>query len=123
MPDPGFTRPDLFSIPAGEQAEFAGAARGLLSADSYPPAGDDPPAPLARDGARTPVEAGFTLRHCDRYDPLWRDLLPCGEHRAGDDDRMTPYARPVEHGRAHADEDQILDGAPVERRVVADGDV
>ena len=73
MSDPGFTRPDLCSIrAAAEQAEFAGAARGLLSADGYPLAEDNPLAPLARDVARTLVEAGFTLHHCDRYDPLWR---------------------------------------------------
>jgi hypothetical protein len=34
MSDPAFTRPDLFSIPAAEQAELAAAVRGLLSADS-----------------------------------------------------------------------------------------
>ena len=48
MPDPGFTRPDLCSIHAAAgQAEPAGAIRGGLSADGHPPAGDDPPAPLA----------------------------------------------------------------------------
>jgi hypothetical protein len=48
MPDPGLTRPDLCSIPAAAgQAEPAGAARGGLSADGRPPAGDDPPAPPA----------------------------------------------------------------------------
>ena len=48
MPDPGFTRPNLCSIRAAAgQAEPAGAIRGGLSADGHPPAGDDPPAPLA----------------------------------------------------------------------------
>jgi hypothetical protein len=48
MPDPGFTRPDLCSIPAADaEAEPAGAVRGGPSADGHPPAGDDPPAPLA----------------------------------------------------------------------------
>jgi hypothetical protein len=48
MPDPSFTRPDLCSIrAAAAQAEPAGAARGGLSADSHPPAGDYPPAPPA----------------------------------------------------------------------------
>ena len=48
MPDPGFTRPDLCSKRAAAgQAEPAGAARGGLSADGRPLAGDDPPAPLA----------------------------------------------------------------------------
>jgi hypothetical protein len=42
MSDLGFTRPDLCSIRAAdEQAEFAGAVRGVLSADGYPLAGDD----------------------------------------------------------------------------------
>jgi hypothetical protein len=48
MPDPGLTRPDLCPVRAAAgQAEPAGAARGGLSADGHPPAGDDPPAPLA----------------------------------------------------------------------------
>jgi Protein of unknown function (DUF2637) len=48
MPDPRFTRPDLCSIPAADaEAEPAGTARGGLSADGQPPAGDDLPAPLA----------------------------------------------------------------------------
>ena len=48
MPDPGFIRPDLCSIRAAAgQAEPTGAARGGLTADCYPPAGDHPPAPRA----------------------------------------------------------------------------
>ena len=48
MPDPGFARPDLCSIRAAAgQAELAEAACGGLNADGHPPAGDDPPAPLA----------------------------------------------------------------------------
>jgi hypothetical protein len=47
MSAPGFTRPDLCSIRiADEPEELAGAVRGGSSADSHPPAGDDPPAPL-----------------------------------------------------------------------------
>ena len=73
MSDPGFTRSDLCSIrAAAEQAEFAGAARCLLNADGYPLAGDGPPAPLARDVARSPAEAAFTLHHRHRHDQLWR---------------------------------------------------
>jgi hypothetical protein len=73
MSDPGFTRPDLCSIRViASRAESAEAARGVLSADGYPLAGDDPLAPLARDVARTLIEAGVTLRHCDRHDPLYR---------------------------------------------------
>ena len=47
MPDPGFSRPGLCSIPAADaQAEPVGAVRGGLSADGHPPPGDDLPAPL-----------------------------------------------------------------------------
>jgi len=49
MPDPGFTRPDLCSIPAADaEAEPAGTVRGGLSADGHPPPGDDLPAPSPR---------------------------------------------------------------------------
>ena len=48
MPDPGFARYDLCSIrTAGGQEELAGAVREGFSADGYPLADDDPPAPLA----------------------------------------------------------------------------
>ena len=48
MPDPRFTRPDLCSRrAAARQAEPAETARGGLTADGHPPAGDDPPAPRA----------------------------------------------------------------------------
>ena len=48
MPGPGFTPPDPCSIrAAAEQEEPAEAVPGGFSADSYPPGGDDPPAPLA----------------------------------------------------------------------------
>ena len=48
MPDPGIARPDLCSIrAAAEQAEHGGTARGGLTADGHPPAGDYPPAPPA----------------------------------------------------------------------------
>jgi uncharacterized protein DUF2637 len=48
VPDPGFTRPDLCSIPAAdEQAEPAAAVRGGHGAGGHPPPGDDPPAPPA----------------------------------------------------------------------------
>ena len=47
MSDPGFARHDLCSIrTANEQDEFAKAVRGGFSADGYPLADDDPPAPL-----------------------------------------------------------------------------
>ena len=72
MPGPGFTQPDLCSIRAVTgQADSANAVSSLLSA-GYPLVGDDPLAPLAPDVAHTLVEAGFTLHHRDRYDPLYR---------------------------------------------------
>ena len=47
MSDPGFARPDLCSIRSADGQEgLAGAVREGFSADGYPPAGDDPPAPL-----------------------------------------------------------------------------
>ncbi len=47
MSDPGFTRPNLCSIrTATEQDELAKPVRGGFSADGYPLADDDPPAPL-----------------------------------------------------------------------------
>src|SRR5438046_10588925 len=49
MHGPGFTRPDLCSIPAADrQAEPAGDGRGSLSAGGHPPPGDDPRAPSPR---------------------------------------------------------------------------
>jgi hypothetical protein len=70
MSDPGFTRPDLYSIHAAdERAEFARAARDLLSADGCRLADDDPLAPRACDIARTLIDPDFMLRHCHRYCP------------------------------------------------------
>jgi hypothetical protein len=47
VPYPGFTRPDLCSIPAAaEQTEHAGAARDRFTADGRTLADDYPPAPL-----------------------------------------------------------------------------
>ena len=58
MPGPGITRPDLCSKrAAARQAEFADTARGPLSADSYPLAGDNPLAPVPHYAARTLIEA------------------------------------------------------------------
>jgi hypothetical protein len=73
MSGPGFTPPDLCSISAAtEQTEFADAVSGLLSSDSYPMASDYPLGSLVPNVAHTPMEAGFTLHHRDRYDPLYR---------------------------------------------------
>jgi Protein of unknown function (DUF2637) len=64
MPDPGFTRPDLCSIPAADaEAEPAGAVRGGLTADGHPPPGDDLPAPSPRGidrAIRLSTVAGIT---------------------------------------------------------------
>jgi hypothetical protein len=73
MSDPRFTRPDLCSIStAASRAEWAGAARGVLSADGHPVADDDPLASPRRAVARTLVEARFTLHHRNRHDPQYR---------------------------------------------------
>jgi len=53
---------DLAALPAAAgDAEFAEAEAGLASAG-----------PLARDLARSLIEAGLTLHHCATYDPLYR---------------------------------------------------
>jgi hypothetical protein len=71
--DPYFERPDLAPLrTAASQAEFAEAFRRLLSADDDPLAEGGPLATPARDVARSLIEAGFTLHHCDRYDLLYR---------------------------------------------------
>jgi hypothetical protein len=71
--DPYFERPDLAPLrAAASQAEFAEAFRGFLSADGYPLAEGEPLATPAHDVARSLIEAGFTLRHCDRYNLLYR---------------------------------------------------
>jgi len=73
MSGPSFTRPDLCSINVPtEQAEFGDEVCALFSGDGYPLPGDDLLAPPARDVGRTLVEAGFTLHHRDRYDPVHR---------------------------------------------------
>ena len=69
MSDPYFERPDLAPLrAAAPQAESAGAFRGLPSAGGHPLAEGEPLAPPARDAARSPVGAGFTLHHRDRCD-------------------------------------------------------
>jgi len=48
VPYPAVTRPDLCSIRAAdERTEHAETARDRVTADGRPPAGNDPPAPLA----------------------------------------------------------------------------
>ena len=79
MPGPGITRPDLCSKrAAARQPEFADTARGPLSADSYPPAGDDPLAPMPHYAARTLIEASAlrTFGYPDRPAGAPRDQPP-----------------------------------------------
>ncbi len=70
---PGGEPPDLGPLRAlAGSAELASAASAVT--DGYGrrlPAGD-PLAPLARDVARSLVEAGFTLHHCAPWHPLRR---------------------------------------------------
>ena len=64
MSDQDFEQPGLAPLRAvASEAEFAEAFRRILSAGGYP---------LAGDVARSLIEAGFTLHHCDRHDPLYR---------------------------------------------------
>ena len=77
--------PDLGPLrAAAERAELADAVTSLTGADGYRLADTDPLAPLARDIARSLVEAGFTLHHCARIHPLYRlggvCLLPFPTH-------------------------------------------
>ena len=70
-PDPG--QPDLAALrAAAADAEFTQAEAVLTSAYGYRLAGADPLAPLARDLARSFTEAGLTVHHCARHDPLYR---------------------------------------------------
>ena len=78
MSDPDFERPDLAPLrAAASQAESAEAFRGLLGAGGYPLAEGESFTPLACDVARSLIEAGFTLHHCDRHDPLYRPGGAC----------------------------------------------
>ncbi len=55
-----------------ERAELAEAVGALAGTDGYRLAEGHPLAPLARGLARALTEAGFTLHHCVRHDPLYR---------------------------------------------------
>jgi hypothetical protein len=57
---------------AAEAAEPAQAVSGLVSIDGCRLADSDPPAPLARDIARSLTKAGLTVHHCAQHDPLYR---------------------------------------------------
>jgi hypothetical protein len=69
--DPG--KPDLTALRvAAEGTEFTQAKAALTGTYGYRLAGANPLAPLARDLARSLTEAGLTVHHCARYDPLYR---------------------------------------------------
>ncbi len=73
MTDTDLHQPDLGPLrAAAEAAELAQAVSGLASIDGCRPAGSDPLAPLARAVARSLTEAGLTVHHCARHDPLCR---------------------------------------------------
>jgi hypothetical protein len=57
---------------AGEAAEVAQAVSGLAGTGGCRLADSDLLAPLARDIARSMTEAGLTVHHCARHDPLYR---------------------------------------------------
>ncbi|MGE5289434.1 MAG: hypothetical protein ACM3ML_19980 [Micromonosporaceae bacterium] len=65
--------PDLGPLRAmAERTELAEAVSVLADANGYRLPEDHPLAPLARELARSLTEAGFTLHHCMRHDPLYR---------------------------------------------------
>jgi hypothetical protein len=67
------SRPDISALRAvAEHAELADAERELRNVFGGPLQSGDPLAPLAREIAGSLTEAGFTLHHCDRHDPLYR---------------------------------------------------
>jgi hypothetical protein len=73
MSDTDLHQPDLGQLrAAAEGAELAQAVSGLVSTDGYSLADSDLLAPLARDIACSLVEAGLTVHHCARHDPLYR---------------------------------------------------
>jgi hypothetical protein len=65
-PDPGPLRL------AAEAAGLAQAASGLARTGGCRLADSNPLAPLARDIARSMTQAGLTVHHCARHDPLYR---------------------------------------------------
>lgn len=73
MTDTNLHQPDLSPLrAAAEAAEIGQAVTGLAGIDGCRLAGSDPLAPLARDIARSMTEAGLTVHHCARHDPLYR---------------------------------------------------
>ncbi len=57
---------------AAEATEHAHAASRLVSIDGCRLADSNPLAPLARDIARSLTEAGLTVHHWAKHDPLYR---------------------------------------------------
>jgi hypothetical protein len=73
MTDTDLRQPDLGPLrAAAEAAELVQAVSRLASIDGCCLADGDPLAPLARDIARSMTEAGLTVHHCARHDPLYR---------------------------------------------------
>jgi hypothetical protein len=71
MTDTDLRQPDLSPLrAAAEAAELGQAVIGLAGIDGCRLAGSDPPAPLARDIARSMTEAGLPVHHCARPGPL-----------------------------------------------------
>jgi hypothetical protein len=71
--DSWLAQPDLGPVQAlADRAELAEAVSRLAGDYGRPLRPDDPLAPLARDLARAPTLAGFTLHHCVQDDPLYR---------------------------------------------------
>lgn len=67
------SRPDLSALRAvAERDELADAEHELRNVFGGPLPSADLLAPLAQEIARSLTEAGFTLHHCDRHDPLCR---------------------------------------------------
>jgi hypothetical protein len=65
--------PDLGPLRAlAETQELADAAARLSDSYGHPLSAGDPLYPLARDIAHSLTEAGFTLHHCARHQPLCR---------------------------------------------------
>jgi hypothetical protein len=66
-------QPDLATLrAAARDAEFAEAEARVLDGYGYRLSGADPLAPLARDIARSLIDAGLTLHHCAAHDPRYR---------------------------------------------------
>ena len=70
MTNTDFLQPGLGPLRAA--AEAAELAQAMVSIDRCRLADSDPLAPLARDIARSLIEAGLTVHRCVQHDPLYR---------------------------------------------------